>query len=105
MFCPNHDTIPVSRSIGYCAECLKVDSSLMTITQESHKAIRRTDKLVHAIPTAGKVVCPDCGNHCRIEEGKLGFCHLRGVENGEARSSTGPATPTACSAKTRASDR
>ena len=83
MFCPNHDTRPVSHSIGYCAECLEADHSLMTIAQESHKAIRRIDKLVHAIPATGEVVCPDCGNHCRIEEGKLGFCHLRGVENGE----------------------
>ena len=39
--------------------------------------------MVPSIPTEGTYVCPECGNHCRMNEGETGFCHLRHVNNGE----------------------
>ena len=39
--------------------------------------------MVAEIPSEGGTVCPECGNHCRINEGERGFCNLREVDNGQ----------------------
>jgi pyruvate formate lyase activating enzyme len=49
---------------------------------DRHKQLRIKQNLVSCIPDKGKVVCPDCGNHCRLDEGEIGFCNLRIAEHG-----------------------
>jgi pyruvate formate lyase activating enzyme len=50
---------------------------------ERHEQLRMKQKLVPIIPASGKVICADCGNHCRLAEGELGFCNLRIAEQGK----------------------
>jgi pyruvate formate lyase activating enzyme len=49
---------------------------------DRHEQLRIKQSLVSSIPNAGGIVCPDCGNHCRLDEGEIGFCNLRIVEQG-----------------------
>ncbi|MHA1950130.1 MAG: radical SAM protein [Candidatus Thorarchaeota archaeon] len=41
------------------------------------------DKLVPIVPTDGNVVCIECGNHCRMNEGESGFCNIRSAKEGK----------------------
>ena len=75
MLCPNHDERIVSRSIGVCSEC--IEEGLKSIAQWTHETLRIREGLVPAVPQSGTTICGECGNHCRIEEGEMGFCNLR----------------------------
>jgi len=44
-----------------------------------HRASRQRDGLVASVSKSGGTVCPECANHCRLNEGETGFCHLRTV--------------------------
>lgn len=33
----------------------------------------------------GRIVCPDCANHCRLKEGEIGFCHNRQAIDGKVK--------------------
>lgn len=85
MLCPNHASEDrlASRLLQYCGECITQDSKRLEAALESHRVIRRREGLVEYVPKKGDVVCPECGNHCRLENGQLGFCNLRKVENGK----------------------
>ncbi|MFW9846681.1 MAG: radical SAM protein, partial [Candidatus Thorarchaeota archaeon] len=48
---------------------------------ETHEQLRNKQNLVPSVPKGGSVVCPDCGNHCMLDEGEVGFCNLRLVGN------------------------
>lgn len=39
--------------------------------------------LVPEVPRNGNIVCPECGNHCRLTEGDFGFCNLRTAIDGK----------------------
>jgi pyruvate formate lyase activating enzyme len=79
MLCPNHERERriVSKSIGLCSVCLEADESVLHAALDRHEQLRVKQNLVSSIPDAGRVVCPDCGNHCRLDEGEVGFCNLR----------------------------
>lgn len=81
MRCPNHQNRIVSQSIGYCPECLVEDSKAIGHSMEQHRRLRQDDGLVDEIPSDGLVVCGECSNHCRMNEGDTGFCHLRQVKD------------------------
>ena len=85
MFCPSHENKEklASRSIGHCGSCISKDSSLVDYALTVHQNIRIRDGLVPRVPAGGSIVCPDCGNHCRLEEGQIGFCHLRMAQGGQ----------------------
>ncbi|MGY5874512.1 MAG: radical SAM protein [Candidatus Thorarchaeota archaeon] len=85
MFCPGHENKEklVSKSIGHCGGCINDDSSLMDYALTTHQNIRIKEGLVPQVPTDGSIVCPDCGNHCRLDEGEIGFCHLRIALDGQ----------------------
>jgi pyruvate formate lyase activating enzyme len=82
MLCPDHGEkrILASRSLRYCGNCMTENPSFLEHARNEHERIRKRDGLVPSIPKSGKHVCPDCGNHCRLEEGQVGFCNLRVVE-------------------------
>ncbi|MFX1483852.1 MAG: radical SAM protein [Promethearchaeota archaeon] len=48
----------------------------------THEKLRLRDGLVSTVPSDGKTVCAECGNHCRMNEGDVGFCNIRIVEEG-----------------------
>ncbi|MFW9799032.1 MAG: radical SAM protein [Candidatus Thorarchaeota archaeon] len=85
MLCPGHSDGKriASRSIGLCSECLGSNESALDFVSNQHEKLRAKEGLVSTIPKKGKFVCADCGNHCRINEGQLGFCNLRRVEQGK----------------------
>ncbi|MGD9380903.1 MAG: radical SAM protein [Candidatus Thorarchaeota archaeon] len=72
----------MSKAIGQCSVCLDANDSAFHATMDRHKQLRIKQNLVSCIPDKGKVVCPDCGNHCRLDEGEIGFCNLRIAEHG-----------------------
>jgi len=79
MLCPNHLTEKrlVSNSVGYCPECLITDSRLLDQVLNMHRAHRERSGLIPTVPTTGTLVCAECANHCRLNEGEIGFCHSR----------------------------
>lgn len=83
MLCPHHDSDEkiVSRSIGFCSDCVRTGS--MEIAQQTHERLRRRDSLVPVIPANGENVCSECGNHCRMSENDVGFCNIRIVREGK----------------------
>lgn len=83
MYCPYHESQRriVSHSIGVCSECIRGGS--IEIANQTHKRLRLRDKLVSTIPSNGEIVCGECGNHCRISEGDVGYCNFRTVKNGK----------------------
>lgn len=82
MICPNHQSRIVSQSIGYCPECLATIPNAIDHSMEHHREIRRNQGFPENIPSDGQMVCQECANHCRMNEGETGFCHLRRVEDG-----------------------
>jgi pyruvate formate lyase activating enzyme len=84
MLCPNHarERRIASKAIGQCSVCLDVNDSVFHAAMDRHEQLRIKQSLVSSIPNAGGIVCPDCGNHCRLDEGEIGFCNLRIVEQG-----------------------
>ena len=81
MLCPNHkdEERIVSQSIGVCSVCISND--VQSKAQETHEKLRKRDGLVPRIPTTGKTTCDECGNHCKLNEGDIGFCNLRTVRD------------------------
>ncbi len=80
MLCPFHENEGriISHSIGVCSQCVKSDS--LEMAMQTHERLRRRDGLVPVIPSTGEIVCSECGNHCRMNEGEVGFCNIRKVE-------------------------
>ncbi|MFX1559124.1 MAG: radical SAM protein [Promethearchaeota archaeon] len=83
MICPNHETEGriISQSIGICSKCIR--EGVQSVAQQTHEMLRERDQLVPAVPTGGVYTCSDCGNHCKINEGDIGFCNIRTVEDGK----------------------
>ena len=75
MLCPNHEDRIVSKSVGVCSVCIRND--VQSLAQQTHELIRRRENLVPTIPSDGNIICGDCGNHCRLNEGDVGFCNTR----------------------------
>lgn len=65
--------------MGCCPQCLEANSASLKRVMKVHWASRQNDGLVPTVPKAGATVCPECANHCRLNEGETGFCHLRTV--------------------------
>ncbi len=84
MLCPNHSDkrVPASRSLRYCGDCIVQNQSFFGRAMKEHERIREMDGLIPSIPKSGSYVCPDCGNHCRLDEGQIGFCSLRIAKEG-----------------------
>lgn len=80
-FCPNHglEKRLVSKSVRYCPDCLQVNNMFLNSVMKSHRTSRQADGLVPTITKTGKTVCPECANHCRLDEDQIGFCHLRTI--------------------------
>ncbi|MHA1959047.1 MAG: radical SAM protein [Candidatus Thorarchaeota archaeon] len=53
------------------------------MSRNSHRRLRDRDHLVQTVPKEGAVVCPECGNHCRLEDGEKGLCNLREAQDGK----------------------
>ncbi|MFW9786267.1 MAG: radical SAM protein [Candidatus Thorarchaeota archaeon] len=53
------------------------------MAQHIHEQLRNRDRLVPSVPTHGVVTCGECGNHCRMDEGDVGFCGIRIVREGK----------------------
>lgn len=85
MICPVHskENRLVSQILGSCDFCFRNDSALIDHALDVHHQIRVKEQLVPEIPKNGSTVCPDCGNHCNLDDGQIGFCNLRKAENGK----------------------
>ena len=77
MLCPNHEQEEriISQSIGFCSECVRND--VQSNAQQTHETLRMRDGLVPVVPSNGTISCSECGNHCKMNEGDLGFCNIR----------------------------
>lgn len=80
MLCPFHENEGriISQSIGACSQCIRNDS--VEMARQTHERLRHRDDLVQHVPSTGEIVCSECGNHCRMNEGEVGFCNIRTVE-------------------------
>jgi pyruvate formate lyase activating enzyme len=85
MICPNHsdERRLASQILGFCDRCFSNNPNLVENALDMHHKIRIKEKLVPEIPRGGSIVCADCGNHCEMEEGQIGFCNLRKASNGK----------------------
>ena len=83
MLCPFHEGEEriISHSIGACSHCVRSDT--VEMAKQTHDKLRRRDNLVPVIPSTGEIVCSECGNHCRMNEGEVGFCNIRIVKGGK----------------------
>lgn len=84
MLCPYHkdEERIISRSIGYCSECVMAGHT--SIAEQTHMRLRQRNGFVPVVPVfprkgMGKITCGDCGNHCALSEGEMGFCNTRMV--------------------------
>ncbi|MFW9807701.1 MAG: radical SAM protein [Candidatus Thorarchaeota archaeon] len=77
MLCPNHESEQriISQSVGICSVCINNDEK--SIAQQTHMMLRKQDGLIPTISTSGNIICSECGNHCRLDEGEVGFCNIR----------------------------
>ena len=77
MLCPNHEHEEriISQSIGICSVCISNDAH--SIAQQTHEQLRKRDRLAPTVPTSGTIMCSECGNHCKMNEGEVGFCNIR----------------------------
>ncbi len=84
MYCTGHSDRHhlASEVIGHCGECLRREPSLIERALEQHRALREKRGLPPEIPQSGGVVCSECGNHCRLDEGEIGFCGMYRCQNG-----------------------
>ncbi|MFW9811004.1 MAG: radical SAM protein [Candidatus Thorarchaeota archaeon] len=71
----------ISRAIGVCSVC--ISEGHIGLAKQEHERLRHRDGLISAIPSIGEIVCAECGNHCRLKEGDIGFCNIRVARNGE----------------------
>jgi pyruvate formate lyase activating enzyme len=83
MICPSHSKEGrlVSQILGSCDRCIQIDSALVEHALDVHRQIRVKEHLVPEIPKNGSTMCSDCGNHCKLDDGEIGFCNLREAEN------------------------
>ncbi|NHJ12442.1 MAG: radical SAM protein [Candidatus Thorarchaeota archaeon] len=93
MRCPEHKNNPASAILGFCGVCIRSDPNLLNRAKEAHISVRKGEGLVPFIPQDGSLVCPDCGNHCHIAEGGIGFCHTKHAKNGKIVDRYGEAVP------------
>jgi pyruvate formate lyase activating enzyme len=79
MLCPDHIRTKRLASVvlGYCGPCLSEREELVSSALATHEKLRNAARLVGTVARHGKVVCGECGNHCRLNEGEIGFCGLR----------------------------
>jgi pyruvate formate lyase activating enzyme len=83
MICPNHseERRLASRILGICDRCFRENPTLVDNALDIHRQIRKKQRLIAHIPRNGPIICPDCGNHCEMKEGEIGFCNLRKADN------------------------
>ncbi|TFG09892.1 radical SAM protein [Candidatus Thorarchaeota archaeon] len=84
MKCPNHSDEKqiASKNIGYCGNCLIGHPERLRGAEEAHESLREKMGLVPKVSRDGETTCAECGNHCRLENGELGFCGLRTARAG-----------------------
>lgn len=77
MLCPNHEPQEriISQSVGVCSDCIR--KGVESIAQQTHELLRKRQQLVPSIPKNGSFTCGDCGNHCKMNKGDVGFCNNR----------------------------
>ncbi len=87
MLCPRHtrEGRPAAAAIGFCGECIVTDEGCASAAADAHRRGRLAEGLVPIVPHDGNDVCPDCGNHCRLHDGELGFCGLRRAVGGHIK--------------------
>ncbi len=93
MKCPNHSDRIATKTLGYCGECVTFDEKLLTRSLDAHYSLRKNSGLVESIPNDGNLTCQDCGNHCKLKEGEIGFCHNRTATKKEVTRRYGKAVP------------
>ncbi|MFW9909138.1 MAG: radical SAM protein [Candidatus Thorarchaeota archaeon] len=93
MDCPHHEKRLASSILGYCGECASYRPDLLSVAAAIHAHLRERSGLIPRIPNEGKDVCADCGNHCRLDEGMIGFCHNRIGTKAGVKSRYGKAVP------------
>lgn len=73
----------ISSFLGVCRECIiNRPERALKITSEKHTFSRIKFSLPYPEPSHG-VECGLCGNNCRIGEGEVGFCGLKGNKRGK----------------------
>jgi pyruvate formate lyase activating enzyme len=79
MLCPDHKRSDrlASEVLGHCGSCLTEKEELVSEALIKHAMIRKNTGLVCTVGRKGKVVCSECANHCRLDDGETGFCGLR----------------------------
>jgi pyruvate formate lyase activating enzyme len=79
MLCPNHTGTRkhAAAVLGYCGACLADNEDLVSNALAKHEQLRQSSGLVGKVAKNGKIVCAECGNHCRLNNGETGFCGLR----------------------------
>ncbi len=85
MFCAAHadrDVLAAS-VLKRCGACYRQDHTLVEEALRVHARLRSLRGLVSGPKREGKYVCPECGNHCRLNEGEVGFCGLYMVHDGK----------------------
>ncbi len=79
MLCPEHTRTKKLASIvlGHCGACISDSEQLVSSALLKHEKLRHGSGLVGNVSINGKVVCAECGNHCRLDNEEIGFCSLR----------------------------
>jgi pyruvate formate lyase activating enzyme len=83
MLCPNHQDEEriISQSVGVCSVCIR--ENVQSVAQQTHEILRKRDSLVPRVPTSGVITCSECGNHCTMNDGDIGFCNTRVAADSE----------------------
>lgn len=84
----NRESNTISNRVNVCVDCLRKGYGL-DIVEEIHRETRLKLGLTQTTPSnVGGVKCNVCGRGCLLIEGAMGYCSVRGLENGVLRTTT-----------------
>ncbi len=84
------DSIYISKTLGLCADCIKIKKESLDILKKAHENIRKRFNLPAQPPKNKGVKCNICANECSMGRGDVGYCGLRMNIDGKLESLVSP---------------
>ena len=66
---------------GYIGRSMIPESEIREVREPPNRAIGKVAELWKPIEGSNKIVCTACARYCKIGEGQVGLCGIRGVHD------------------------
>src|SRR5438445_3103056 len=81
------DSVTYSQSIlpreGQCTGTMISEKEVLDVREPPGKAVGKLAELWKPVEGTDKIMCTACARYCKIGEGKVGLCGIRGVHEGK----------------------